>query len=827
MQESYARSLRERDDEIVRLKEQVRRGARFNPSPTDTEAAGRRRVMEENAKLRRDVAQLQQELKTRPDSAGGSVCSGAKSEEPTVRTGTANGNSLAAAMADDSSVLQTALRIVAEVPKTTPAAAGISEERLTALIQENRQLREENRQLREDLTRCRENSVGGAASGGGPRRSPPRRTSPRSQIVQLQRQLHQQSEDSQVEADRWRSENARLMTRCERLQQQQQKAMEDDISRILEETIPMDGQDQVRCLAQHLNATRRDRDRLNDEIRQIEQDMLQQSGQAHLERQQIREEREAVLTDQRRRDHTEECLRRQVAGLQERLDTVHLDEAEREKERRQLRSAVKQLNERTVPEHDEEAEVQRRAEQLEMQVTSQNREIQRLRQEAKKLEGERNDACSRLAKRSQSTVPQRASPSQSEHGECQERQQTVSRGGRGGRGGGGSVVPSRSRATAPPRRRPFAGNCQSNGLSRCLGTSMGSSQGTLHEKAASMTGTSSGAPSGASVSSTAGDMGCNMDNDSQSAARRSHSASSYTSSSDESSMGSSSAATETRKRMYSNLCAVFGDEPLPKIAGVGWYYRLRINNTSTGWVGGFSIGVTLSTPMVLTGLPDRAARVPRSWIAGYWGRTFANGQERLTNWRPQTLRVGDEVGFLVNLEGECSVFVNDEERCRFSDPPVPVKAVPVELTALIDMSATAANVTFLNGAPPPQATVARSGARALVPNLGLSTAVNGGAFVNQAGSNAVSTMSQQPVGDSMPRPPPPSPKSRLGAVQQETLGQEASRSTGSTSPPLPHQAPVSTTAAAVAAARLRVPQLPLPIVHRNSREVVTSVPLQN
>lgn len=191
--------------------------------------------------------------------------------------------------------------------------------------------------------------------------------------------------------------------------------------------------------------------------------------------------------------------------------------------------------------------------------------------------------------------------------------------------------------------------------------------------------------------------------------------SSYTDSSDDESSTGSSSASESppRKRPVASLCAVFGDGPLKKIPGVGWYFRLRIDSVCVGWVGGFAIGVTMTHPLSLSCLPDRAARVPRSWIAGYWGRTFANGQERFCSWRPQTLRLGDEVAFFVGLEGECIVFVNNEETCRFADPPVPVRAAGnaaggvaggapgVELTPLLDLSATAASITFLNGAPPP------------------------------------------------------------------------------------------------------------------------------
>eukprot|EP00811_Abedinium_folium_P034529 NODE_7403_length_1582_cov_2.118900.p1 GENE.NODE_7403_length_1582_cov_2.118900~~NODE_7403_length_1582_cov_2.118900.p1 ORF type:complete len:400 (-),score=103.15 NODE_7403_length_1582_cov_2.118900:153-1352(-) len=187
---------------------------------------------------------------------------------------------------------------------------------------------------------------------------------------------------------------------------------------------------------------------------------------------------------------------------------------------------------------------------------------------------------------------------------------------------------------------------------------------------------------------------------------RSHNSSSESSDMSDctSSTGSSSAATATRAR--SGLCplsAVFGDAPLPRIENVGWYFRLRVNSANAGWIGGFAIGVTLCDPTSLAALPDRASRVPRSWLAGYWGRTYSNGREHACSWRPQTLRADDEVGFLVDLDGECVVYVNDEEVCRFADPPVPVTSV--ELTTLLDVASAAASVTLLSGAPPPPAAV--------------------------------------------------------------------------------------------------------------------------
>lgn len=76
-------------------------------------------------------------------------------------------------------------------------------------------------------------------------------------------------------------------------------------------------------------------------------------------------------------------------------------------------------------------------------------------------------------------------------------------------------------------------------------------------------------------------------------------------------------------------CVVIGDQPLELVAGVGWYFELRVNEVVAGWVGGLGFGVTITSPSTLTSLPERAWRIPDTWMAGYWGRMFANGEQHL------------------------------------------------------------------------------------------------------------------------------------------------------------------------------------------------------
>merc|ERR1712039_889477 len=67
----------------------------------------------------------------------------------------------------------------------------------------------------------------------------------------------------------------------------------------------------------------------------------------------------------------------------------------------------------------------------------------------------------------------------------------------------------------------------------------------------------------------------------------------------------------------------------------GLYFELRIEKVIDGWVGGLGIGVTHTPPSTFddwtdsTGkhIPDVAWRVPQSFLVGYTGRVYLNGQE--------------------------------------------------------------------------------------------------------------------------------------------------------------------------------------------------------
>lgn len=104
---------------------------------------------------------------------------------------------------------------------------------------------------------------------------------------------------------------------------------------------------------------------------------------------------------------------------------------------------------------------------------------------------------------------------------------------------------------------------------------------------------------------------------------------------------------------------VIGGAPLSRNKH-GWYYEVEIRETVAGWVGGLGIGVTRTDPESLGRAPDKAWRVPNTFIAGYSGCVFIDGKEQRTKWRADHLKVGSHVGLLVSGDGtgDIRVFVD-------------------------------------------------------------------------------------------------------------------------------------------------------------------------
>eukprot|EP00931_Biecheleriopsis_adriatica_P015369 TRINITY_DN11787_c0_g1_i1.p1 TRINITY_DN11787_c0_g1~~TRINITY_DN11787_c0_g1_i1.p1 ORF type:complete len:568 (-),score=115.27 TRINITY_DN11787_c0_g1_i1:127-1830(-) len=104
---------------------------------------------------------------------------------------------------------------------------------------------------------------------------------------------------------------------------------------------------------------------------------------------------------------------------------------------------------------------------------------------------------------------------------------------------------------------------------------------------------------------------------------------------------------------------LLGSAPLQR-QELGWYYELQVRETVEGWVGGLGIGVTKSSPEAIPRVPDKAWRMPKTFMIGYWGCVFLDGQERRTNWRADTLPAGACVGILVagDDSGDLRIFVD-------------------------------------------------------------------------------------------------------------------------------------------------------------------------
>jgi len=115
-------------------------------------------------------------------------------------------------------------------------------------------------------------------------------------------------------------------------------------------------------------------------------------------------------------------------------------------------------------------------------------------------------------------------------------------------------------------------------------------------------------------------------------------------------------ATRTRGCRQSVLV---GSAPLAR-QPIGWYFEVKVQETVEGWVGGLGLGFTRTSPSQLRRVPDKAWRMPHTYIVGYWGCVFLDGKERRTRWRADTVPVGARVGALVSGDGsgDLRIFVD-------------------------------------------------------------------------------------------------------------------------------------------------------------------------
>jgi len=147
---------------------------------------------------------------------------------------------------------------------------------------------------------------------------------------------------------------------------------------------------------------------------------------------------------------------------------------------------------------------------------------------------------------------------------------------------------------------------------------------------------------------------------------------------------------------------VLGSAPLQP-QELGHYFEVVVRETVNGWVGGLGIGVTRVPPAELKRMPDKAWRIPNTFIVGYWGCLFLDGREKRTKWKADTLTVGSRVGLLVTGDGrgDLIVFVDGVPVVRAEDVLPTSGLHSEELYPIIDVFAATLAVELQQNAVAP------------------------------------------------------------------------------------------------------------------------------
>lgn len=135
------------------------------------------------------------------------------------------------------------------------------------------------------------------------------------------------------------------------------------------------------------------------------------------------------------------------------------------------------------------------------------------------------------------------------------------------------------------------------------------------------------------------------------------------------------------------------------------YFEVEVCQTVDGWIGGLGIGVTHSSPSDLKEqrLPDKAWRVPRSFVLGYAGNKYLNGKEGTVDWQSDQLRVGQRVGLLID-GGSLFVLVDGQEVASVPEAEMLSAGLRQDepLYGIVDIYNAALSVRLLPGAVVPQ-----------------------------------------------------------------------------------------------------------------------------
>ncbi|CAE7328408.1 neurl4, partial [Symbiodinium pilosum] len=138
----------------------------------------------------------------------------------------------------------------------------------------------------------------------------------------------------------------------------------------------------------------------------------------------------------------------------------------------------------------------------------------------------------------------------------------------------------------------------------------------------------------------------------------------------------------------------------------GRYFEVEVGQTVDGWMGGLGIGVTHSSPSDLKDqrLPDKAWRVPQTFILGYTGNKYLNGKEGTINWQSDQLQVGQRIGLLIAGGGDLHIFVDGNEVAHVEEAEMRSAGLRRQepLYGIVDVYNATLSVRLLPGAAAPR-----------------------------------------------------------------------------------------------------------------------------
>jgi len=131
----------------------------------------------------------------------------------------------------------------------------------------------------------------------------------------------------------------------------------------------------------------------------------------------------------------------------------------------------------------------------------------------------------------------------------------------------------------------------------------------------------------------------------------------------------------------------------------GYFYQVSVDETMGGWVGALGLGVTRCPEAIVDRLPEKAWKLPHTYMIGYWGRLFCGNKEYETTWEAQRLKPGDVIGFRITKLGEIIVYVNGVAQ-EYINACFPTDDKPCY--PLVDVFGATTSVTMLKspGQPP-------------------------------------------------------------------------------------------------------------------------------